>query len=149
MNAKICGKLTVDKNTWCTLHNWCAYLSLCKFQIACTNTASFNLFLRYTDIVRLIFNSQIFSVIIDGGVNLKVRRLTGTWGGCRHRNAKIWGKKGRFCENLAKTGGATAPPGSAAHGHTKALSENTHSRKMSRISATMGDNQNLWKAPCG
>ena len=47
---------------------------------------------------------------IDGGVNLKVRGLTGTWKGCRHRNAKIWGKKGRFCENLAKPGGgATAP----------------------------------------
>ena len=55
---------------------------------------------------------------IDGGVNLKVRGLTGTWKGCRHRNAKIWGKKGRFCENLAKTGGGLqppSPPGSAAH----------------------------------
>ena len=31
--------------------------------------------------------------------------LTGTWGGCRRRNAKIWGKNGRFCKNLAKTGG--------------------------------------------
>ena len=48
---------------------------------------------------------------IDGGVNLKVRGLTGTWGECRHRNAKIWGKKGRFCTNLAKTGEApTALP---------------------------------------
>ena len=25
--------------------------------------------------------------------------------GCRHRNAKIWDKKGRFCKNLAKTEG--------------------------------------------
>ena len=48
---------------------------------------------------------------IVGGVNLKVRGLTGTWGGCRHRNAKIWGKKERFCENLANC----SPPGSAAH----------------------------------
>ena len=47
---------------------------------------------------------------IDGGVNLKVRGLTATWGGCRHRNAKIWGKKGRFCENLAKTGGGGYSP---------------------------------------
>ena len=34
------------------------------------------------------------------------------------RNAKIWGKKGRFCKKLAKTGGGgLAPqiPGSAAH----------------------------------
>ena len=50
------------------------------------------------------------SQFIDGGVNLKVRGLTGTWGGCRHRNAKIWGKKGRFCKNLAKTGGLQPPP---------------------------------------
>ena len=31
---------------------------------------------------------QVYN-IMDGGVNLKVRGLTGTWGGCRHRNAKI------------------------------------------------------------
>ena len=54
---------------------------------------------------------------IEGGVNLKVRGLTGTKGGWRHRNAKIWGKKGRFCKNLAKIGGLQppSPPGSAAH----------------------------------
>ena len=54
-------------------------------------------------------------------MNLKVRGLTGTWGGWRHRNARIWGKKGRFCKNLAKTGGAA--PGSAAHETVEYLSK--------------------------
>ena len=43
-------------------------------------------------------------------MNLKVWGLTGTWRGCRHRNAQIWGKKGRFCKNLAKTGGYSPQP---------------------------------------
>ena len=68
-----------------------------------------------------VIRSLIFEILhyrfIGGGVNLKVRGLTGTWGGCRHRNAKIWGKKGRFCKNLATTGRAIAPqpPGCAAY----------------------------------
>ena len=54
------------------------------------------------------FETHTHTHIIDGGVNLKVWALTGTWGICSHRNAKIWGKKGDFAKIWQKLG-AIAP----------------------------------------
>ena len=56
---------------------------------------------------------------MDGGVNLKVRGLTGTWGPVGIEMPKFEAKKGDFAKIWQKLGGggySPSPPGSAVHG---------------------------------
>ena len=56
---------------------------------------------------------------MDDGVNLKVWRLTGTWGGVGIEMPKFEAKKGDFAKIWQKLGGLQPPPppppGSAVH----------------------------------
>ena len=50
------------------------------------------------------------STTIDGGSEFKSVGASWKARGWRHRNDKIWGEKGRFCKNLAKTGRLSHTP---------------------------------------
>ena len=63
-------------------------------------------------------------VFIDGGVNLKVWGLTGTWGAVGIEMPKFEGKKGDFAKICKNWGGLQPPPpGSAVHGTLCMVSE--------------------------
>ena len=52
---------------------------------------------------------------MDGGVNLKVRGLTGTWGGAVGLEMPKFEAKREILHKFGKNWGATAPPGPAVH----------------------------------
>ena len=62
-------------------------------------------------------------VFINGGVNLKVQGLTGTWGAVGIEMPKFEAKKGDFAKIWQKLGAAAPPPGFAIHGVLYMVSE--------------------------
>ena len=60
--------------------------------------------------VTACFSIRHFSgFVIDGGVNLKVRGLTGTWGAVGIEMSKFEAKKGDFAKLWNKLGGYSPP----------------------------------------